>query len=62
LLTSNRRANDSWAADAKMTDLLPTLANCPKARSVSIRDRCMARYEAALAVALGVRWRLCENS
>jgi hypothetical protein len=30
--------------DAKLTDLLLTLANCPKARSVSIHDRCQARY------------------
>ena len=26
--------------DAKMTDLLQTLANCPKARSANIHDRC----------------------
>ena len=26
--------------DAKLTDLLATIANCPKARSVSIHDRC----------------------
>jgi hypothetical protein len=25
--------------DAKLTDLLQTLANCPKARSASIHDR-----------------------
>jgi hypothetical protein len=30
---------------AKLTDLLPTLADCSKARSVSIYDRCKARYE-----------------
>jgi hypothetical protein len=30
--------------DAKLTDLLPTLAACPKASSVSIHDRCKARY------------------
>ena len=31
--------------DAKLTDLLQTLANCPKARSASIRDRCKAVFE-----------------
>ena len=31
--------------DAKLTDLLATLANCEKARSVSIHDRCQARFE-----------------
>jgi hypothetical protein len=31
--------------DAKLTDLLVTLADCPKARSVSVRDRCRAVYE-----------------
>jgi hypothetical protein len=28
--------------DAKLPDLLQTLANCPKARSASIHDRCKA--------------------
>jgi hypothetical protein len=32
-------------ADAKLPDLLVTLADCPKARSVSICDRCKAVYE-----------------
>ena len=32
-------------ADAKLPDLLVTLADCPKARLVSIHDRCRARYE-----------------
>ena len=32
-------------ADAKLTDLLVTLANCEKARSFSIYDRCKARFE-----------------
>jgi hypothetical protein len=32
-------------ADAKLTDLLVTLANCEKARSVSVHDRCKARFE-----------------
>jgi hypothetical protein len=31
--------------DAKLTDLLMTLANCPKARSASVHDRCKAKYE-----------------
>jgi hypothetical protein len=31
--------------DAKLTDLLLTLADCPKARSVSVHDRCKAVYE-----------------
>jgi hypothetical protein len=31
--------------DAKLTDLLVTLANCKKARSVSVYDRCKAGYE-----------------
>jgi hypothetical protein len=30
--------------DANVTNLLPTLADCPKARSVSIHDTCTARY------------------
>ena len=30
--------------DAKLTDLLLTLANCQKARSASIHDRCKAVY------------------
>jgi hypothetical protein len=28
--------------DAKLTDLLATLADCPKARSVSVHGRCKA--------------------
>jgi hypothetical protein len=31
--------------DAKLTDLLVILADCPKARSLSIHDRCKAVYE-----------------
>jgi hypothetical protein len=31
--------------DAKLTDLLTTLADCPKTRSASIHDRCRAVYE-----------------
>jgi hypothetical protein len=32
-------------ADAKLTDLLVTLANCEKARSVSVHDRRKAKFE-----------------
>jgi hypothetical protein len=35
-------------SDAKLTDLLVTLAYCPKARSASIHDRCKAVYEQLL--------------
>ena len=31
--------------NSKLTDLLQTLADCQKARSVSIHDRCKAVYE-----------------
>jgi len=31
--------------DARLTDLLQALADCPKARSASIHDRCKAVYE-----------------
>ena len=31
--------------DAKLTDLLATLADCPKARSASNHDRCKAMDE-----------------
>ena len=31
--------------DAKMTELLVTLADCPKARSARIYERCRAVYE-----------------
>jgi hypothetical protein len=31
--------------DAKLTDRLVTLADCPKARSFSMHDRCRAVYE-----------------
>jgi hypothetical protein len=34
--------------DAKLTDLRVTLANCPKARSASIHDRCKAVFERLL--------------
>jgi hypothetical protein len=30
--------------DAKLTDVLSMLANCPKARSASVHDRCKAVY------------------
>jgi hypothetical protein len=37
---------EQHGADAKLTDLLHALAdNCPKARSVSVHDRCKAVYE-----------------
>jgi hypothetical protein len=32
-------------SDAKLADLQQTLANCPKARQVSIHDRCKAVFE-----------------
>jgi hypothetical protein len=32
-------------ADAKLTDLLVRLANCEKARSVSVHDQCKAKFE-----------------
>ena len=35
--------------DAKLTDLLVTLADCPKARSASVHDRCKAVYEGLAA-------------
>jgi hypothetical protein len=31
-------------SDAKLTDLLQTLADCPKAASVTIHDRCRVVY------------------
>jgi len=34
--------------DAKLTDLRQMLANCPKARSVSIHDRCKVVFEQLL--------------
>jgi hypothetical protein len=30
--------------DAKLTDLLVTLVDCPKVRSASVHDRCKAVY------------------
>jgi hypothetical protein len=36
--------------DAKLTDLLQTLADCPKTRSASIHDRCKAVFEGLTAV------------
>jgi hypothetical protein len=32
-------------ADTKILFLLPAIADCPKARSTNIYDRCKARYE-----------------
>jgi len=40
-----KRLIAAHGADAKLTDLLVTLANCEKARSVSIHDRCKAKFE-----------------
>jgi hypothetical protein len=31
--------------DAKLTEVLQTLADCPKARSANIHDRCRAVFE-----------------
>jgi hypothetical protein len=31
--------------DVKLTELSATLADCPRARSVSVHDRCKAVYE-----------------
>ena len=31
--------------DANLTDLLQTLARCPKGRSANVHDRCRAVYE-----------------
>jgi hypothetical protein len=33
------------SADAKLTELLVTRANCDRARSFSIYDRCKAKFE-----------------
>jgi hypothetical protein len=38
------RPTHRWP-DTELTELLVTLANCEKARSVSIYDRCKAVYE-----------------
>jgi hypothetical protein len=35
--------------DAKLTELLVTLANCPKARSARMYERCNAVYEGLMA-------------
>ena len=35
--------------DAKLTDLLTTLADCPSARSASIHDQCKVVYEGLMA-------------
>ena len=44
-LYSVKRLIAAHGADAKLTDLLVTLAKCEKARSVSIHDRCKAKFE-----------------
>jgi hypothetical protein len=40
-----KRLTAAHGADAKLTELLVTFANCEKARSASIYDRCKARFE-----------------
>ena len=44
-LYSVKRLIAAHSADAKLTELLATLANCEKARSLSIHDRCKAKFE-----------------
>ena len=39
------RLMEQHSGDAKLTDLLQTLANCAKARSTGIHDRCEAVFE-----------------
>jgi hypothetical protein len=34
---------DKYGADMRLPELLTIIADCPKARSVSIHDRCQAR-------------------
>ena len=43
------RFNSEHGADAKLTDLLHKLADCSKARSLSIHDRCKAVNEGLTA-------------
>jgi hypothetical protein len=40
-----KRLITTHGADARLPDLLPTLANCQKASSFGIHDRCKAKYE-----------------
>jgi hypothetical protein len=35
--------------DAELTDLLQTLASCPKTRSANIRDQCKVVYDGLVA-------------
>jgi hypothetical protein len=42
---SVKRLVAAHGADAKLTELLTTLANCEKARSFSVSDRCKAKFE-----------------
>jgi hypothetical protein len=44
-LYTAKRLIAAHGADAKLTELLVTLANCDKARSFSIYDRCKAKFE-----------------
>jgi hypothetical protein len=52
---SGRRGRDNVPrliethGDARLTDLRAMLANCPKAQSASIHDRCKVRYEGLAA-------------
>jgi hypothetical protein len=41
-----RRLIAAHGADAKLPELLVRLANCKKARLVSIHDQCQARFDA----------------
>jgi hypothetical protein len=38
-------SSEEHGGDAALTDLLRTLADCPKTRSASIHDRCKAVFE-----------------
>ena len=40
-----KRLIAAHGGDAKLPDLLATLANCEKARSFSVYDRCKAKFE-----------------
>jgi hypothetical protein len=44
-VTNVERLIAEHGGDARLPDLLETLAHCQKARSVSIYDRCRARYD-----------------
>jgi hypothetical protein len=42
---SIKRLIASYGADARLPDLLATLANCKQRRSFGIHDRCKAKFE-----------------